>query len=210
MILGFYIFNFPPLSRRFEIVFTDNYQFTRHSIPKPSMSAREKKLLTFLVVAGFVILNFFLYTLYAQKKTQFDNDYNTAKSSLQQAIVFSDSSAQLSEEMDWLAANQPEPAAYQDVQTKLQQFAEVQARNLGLTIKSQELLPTDDGGVHYHRAQIKINLSGEEQALYRWFDAINDPGAFRTAYQIRLSPNAKDDTLIDCSATLAQWFPPST
>ncbi len=174
------------------------------------MSDREKKLLTLLLVAGFLILNFFLYSLYAQKKTQFDNDFNAAKTRLQQAIVFSDSSSQLAEEMTWLAEHEPQPAAYQDVQTKLQQFAETQARNLGLTIKSQELLPTDDSGVHYHRAQIKINLSGQEQALYRWFDAINDPAAFRTAYQIRLSPNAQDDTLIDCSATLAQWFPPST
>ena len=128
---------------------------------------------------------------------------------LQQAIAFQESSVQLSEEMQWLADNEPEPAAYQQVQTKLQQFAESQARNLGLTIKRQELLPTDTGGVHYNRAQVRIDLTGQEQALYRWFDAINDPSAFRTAYQIRLSPN-KDDTQIDCSATLAQWFPPTT
>ncbi len=64
--------------------------------------------------------------------------------------------------------------------------------------------------MHYNRAQVRIDLSGQEQALYRWFDAINDPASFRTAYQIRLSPNGKEDTLIDCSATLAQWFPPAT
>ena len=174
------------------------------------MSSREKNLLALLLVAGFIILSFFLYTLYVQKKNLFDTDFANAKNNLQQAIVQQEMSGQLTEEIDWLAENQIDPIAYQQVQTKLQQFAESQARNLGLTIKRQELLPTDTGGVYYNRAQVRIDLTGQEQALYRWFDAINDPNSFRSALQIRLSPNGKDDTLIDCSATLAQWFPPAT
>lgn len=173
------------------------------------MSEREKKLLMLLLIAGFLIVNFFLYSFYTQKKTLYANDLNSAKARLQQAIAFSESSNQLSEQMVWLAQHQPEPASYQDVQNKLQQFAETQAKSFGLTIKSQELLPTDESGIHYHRAQVKFNLTGQEEALYKWFDAINDPAAFRTTYQIRMSPNAKEDTLIDCSATLSQWFPPA-
>lgn len=173
------------------------------------MSAREKKLLSLFLVAGFLILNFFLYTLYAQKKNSYQIEYEAAKIRLQQAIANQEMSAQLAEEMDWLDKNALEPVAYQEVQTKLQQFAESQARSLGLTIKRQELLPTDTAGVYYHRAQIRIDLTGQEKDLYRWLDAINDPAAYRTAFQIRISPN-QDDTLIDCSATLAQWFPPAT
>jgi hypothetical protein len=174
------------------------------------MSSREKNLLTLLLIAGFLILNFFLFTFYSEKRTTYENDLNAAKATLQQAIVFSESSEQLAEEMEWLAENEPDPASYQDVQTQLQQFAETQARNLGLTIKSQEPLPTDESGVNYHRAQVRINLTGQEEALYKWFDAINDPKAFRTTYQIRMNPNGQDDALIDCSATLSQWFPPTT
>lgn len=174
------------------------------------MSDREKKLLALLLFAGFVILNFFLYTLYTQTKARYTSDLGVAESGLREAITITQSSEQYAGEMEWLASNEPEPSAYQDVQTKLQQFAETQARNLGLTIKSQELLPTDESGTHYHRVQIRINLTGQEQALYRWFDLINDPAAFRTAYQIRLTPNTQDDTLVDCSATLSQWFPPAT
>ncbi|MBG7608214.1 MAG: hypothetical protein IZT59_09340 [Verrucomicrobia bacterium] len=174
------------------------------------MSSREKNLLALLLVAGFIILNFFLYTLYVQKKNLFETGFTTAKNNLQKAIVQQEMSGQLAEEIEWLSQNEPDPIAYQEVQTKLQQFAESQARNLGLTIKRQELLPTDTSGVRYNRAQVRIDLTGQEQALYRWFDAINDPTAFRSAFQIRISPNGKDDTLIDCSATLAQWFTPAT
>lgn len=122
--------------------------------------------------------------------------------------MFRESSSEFAEQMAWLAEKEPKPATYQDTQNALQLFAETQAKNFGLTVKSQEPLPTDDSGVHYHRAQVKINLTGKEEALYKWFDAINDPNIFRTALQIRMTPNSKDDTLIDCSATLSQWFPP--
>lgn len=173
------------------------------------MSDREKKLLSLLLFAGFVILNFFLFTVYSQAKLRYTSDLETAQSDLQQAINFNESSEEFAGEMDWLAANEPEPSVRQDVQNKLQQFAESQARTLGLTVKSQELLPTDDSGAHYHRAQVKISLSGQEKALYKWFDMINDPAAFRTAYQIVMKPNSQDDKLIDCTATLSQWFPPA-
>lgn len=174
------------------------------------MSSREKKLLTLFLVAGFLVVNFFLYTLYVQKRAVFTSELDSAKSQLQQAIAFQNGSEEMQEEMQWLAEHEPEPGVYQTVQTKLQQFTESQARSFGLTIKKQELLPTDTSGVHYNRAQVRIELTGPEQALYRWFDAVNDPAKFRTAYQIRLRANSQDDTQIDCTATVAQWFPPAT
>ena len=172
------------------------------------MSDREKKLLALFLIAGFLIVNFFLYSIYAEKKTLYSNDLDTAKSQLQQAIIFRESSGESAEQMAWLAEHEPKPATYQETQYALQLFAVTQARNLGLTVKSLEPLPTDESGIHYHRAQVKINLSGKEEALYKWFDAINDPNVFRTTYQIRMSPNTKEDSLIDCSATVSQWFPP--
>ncbi|MGJ8644380.1 MAG: hypothetical protein ACSHX9_13310 [Luteolibacter sp.] len=173
------------------------------------MSDREKKLLALLLFAGFFIANLFFFNFYNEKKGAYANDLRDAKDSLQQAIVFSESSASITDEMEWLSTTEPEPSAYQPVQTALQQFAETQARNLGLTVKKLDFLPTDENGAYYHRAQVSINLTGREEALYKWFNIVNDPEAFRSAYQIRLSPNSTDDTLIDCSATLAQWFPPA-
>lgn len=173
------------------------------------MSSREKKLLALLLFAGFFIANLFFFRFYTEKKVAYANDLNSATTRLQQAIMFSESSASITDEMEWLATNEPEPSAYQPVQTSLQQFAETQARTFGLTVKKQELLPTDETGAYYHRAQVRIELTGREEDLYKWFNVVNDPAAFRAAYDIRLSPNSTDDTLIDCNASLAQWFPPA-
>ena len=173
------------------------------------MSDREKKLLALFLIAGFLIVNFFLYSLYNQKKTLYSNELDSAKARLQQAIAFSESSNELAEQMEWLAQNEPKPATFQETQSDLFNFAKSQAKNFGLTVTKDDPLPTDETGIYYHRAQVQINLSGQEKALYEWFDAINDPNVFRCTFQIRMSPNTKDDTLIDCSAILSQWFPPS-
>ena len=74
--------------------------------------------------------------------------------------------------------------------------------------------PTDSTeGRHFHRAKIQLSINGTEEALYRWLDHLNTPDQLRIASSIRMSPNVKDDTKIDCTATIEQWFvplPPST
>ncbi len=172
------------------------------------MSDREKKLLLFFGIAGFAILNFLGFNFAQAQRLKVNSDMAVARQQLDQAEMFRESSEQVLEEMNWLAENEPEPAADQDVQTKLQQFAESKATGNGLTIKSQKSLPTDVTGKHYHRAQFQFVVSGKEDALYRWIDQLNDPKEFRIASQIRLVPNQQDDTKIDCTATVEQWFVP--
>ena len=172
------------------------------------MSDREKKLLLFFAIAGFAILNFLGFNLAQDQRLKVNRDNAEARKQLNMAEMFRDSSAQVTDQMDWLAKHEPAPVAPQDAQTKLQQFAEKFATSSGLTIKSQKPLPTDTSGTHYHIAQIQFVVTGQEDALYRWFDQINVPDQFRIASQIRLSPDTKDDTKIDCTATVQQWFVP--
>ncbi len=172
------------------------------------MSAREKKLLLFFGIAGFVILNFLGFNLAQAQRIKVNRDQAAAREQLNMADMFRESSSQVTDQMDWLDKHEPAPIAPQDAQTKLQQFAEKFAISSGLTIKSQKPMPTDTSGTYYAIAQIQLVVSGQEDALYRWFDQINVPDQFRIASQIRLSPDTKDDTKIDCTATVQQWFVP--
>ncbi len=173
------------------------------------MSPREKKLIIFFAAAGFIVLNFLAYAQFQSKRLEFDRALTEARQQLDTAEMFRASREQVSGEMEWLATHEPEPAANQDVQTKLQQLCEREAKGQGLEIKNQRPLPTDTtSGSHYHRAKIQLTVTGAEDALYRWFDKLNVPDQLRAATNIRLSPNAKDDTKIDCTATIEQWFVP--
>lgn len=173
------------------------------------MSPREKKLLIFFATAGFVVINFLGFGYYQAKQGQFDRALNEARGQLQTAEMFQASREQVAGQMDWLAEHEPEPAANQDIQTRLQQLCEREARGMGLEILNQRPLPTDtETGIHYHRAKMEFRVSGSEEALYRWLDRLNVPTDLRAATSIRLTPNSKDDTKIDCLATIEQWFVP--
>jgi hypothetical protein len=173
------------------------------------MSPREKNLLILFASAGFLVLNFLAFNFYQGKRTAIERSRNEARMKLDTAEMFRASSEQVIDQMEWLAEREPEPAVNQDVQTRLQQLCEREAGSAGLTINSQKPLPTDNAeGRNYHRAKIQLSLTGTEEALYRWFDRVNVPDQFRVATQIKMSPDKKDDTKIDCVATVEQWFVP--
>lgn len=173
------------------------------------MSPREKKLLIFFATAGFLVLNFLGYGMLKTKRMQADRALADARLKLETAERYQASSEQVADEMDWLDEHEPEPAANQDVQTALQQLCEREAKSCSLTIKSQKPLPSDTtAGLHFHRAKLQISVNGTEESLYRWFDRLNNPQNLRVATVIRVSPNQQDDTKIDCTATVEQWFVP--
>lgn len=173
------------------------------------MSPREKNLLIFFAVAGFLVINFLLFGFFSNKRNQVAQQRNLAVQKLETAEMFSESREQVEDEMNWLAEHEPEAAEDQDVQTKLQQLCEKEAKNAGLTVKSQKAMDTDaTEGRYFQRAKFQFTVNGSEDSLYRWFNALNVPDQFRIASSIRISPNKEDDTKIDCVATIEQWFVP--
>lgn len=173
------------------------------------MSPREKKLIIFFAVGGFVVLNFIAYSWYANASAAARNNVHEARLAVERAEILQDSAEEVAAQMEWLIANEPEPVAYQNVQSELQQFVEQRARAAGLTIRGERLLPINDSGIHYHRAGVQIEVTGREQALYTWFDQLKSLEEFRATTSILMNPNREDDTLIDCRAIVEQWFIPA-
>lgn len=175
------------------------------------MSSREKKLLTLFLVAGFVMLNFLGGSYYLAKKEEVALMQEEAERALNTAELFRASRDQAEKEMQWLVQNEPKPAENQDVQVALESYCTVEAGKCKLTIGKLNLQTSDTtAGNHFHRAKIVVEVTGSEASLYEWLDRINVPEKLRRATRLVLSPNAQDDTKIDCKATIEQWFVPAT
>ncbi len=178
------------------------------------MSPREKKLLIFFGAAGFIIINFLAFGFLKNKSLEVQRQRTEAHRKLETAEMFISSREQVADQMNWLAEHEPEPAESQEVQTALHDLCVKEAKTAGLEIKTQKPLPTEaTEGLHYHRAKFQFTVEGPEDSLYRWFDKLNIPEQLRIASSIKISPNAKDDTKIDCTVTFEQYFvplPPST
>jgi type II secretory pathway component PulM len=175
------------------------------------MSPRERNLLLFFAAAGFLVLNLLGFGFIKSKRADLDRKLAVAEQNLATAESFQANAEEVADEMQWLTEHEPAALASQDALTELQQFCESEAQNAGLTIKTQKPLDADQTeGHHYYRAKMQLNLTGREEALYRWLDQINDPARLRATTQLLLKPDPKDDTLIDCTATVDQWFVPAT
>lgn len=173
------------------------------------MSPREKRLIILFALAGFFILNLLGYKLYASLRQDAEGALNQAKIALQGAEVASSNRDSVAPAMEWLETHLPRPADYQTVQSALQNLAETEATNAGLTVRSQRLLDPDQTSTHFHKVKVQLALTGTEQALYRWITSLNAPDKIRSVTRLLLSPNKENDSLIDCTADVEQWFTPA-
>ena len=173
------------------------------------MSPREKKLLTLFAVAGFVIVNLLGLSFYKKKSADMEARLQEARRTLRELELFQASSEERYAEMEWLQQHMPEPAEYENVQTALEAYCKAEANRFRLEIKDFDPLKRGEiKGEHFERAGYRYRVTGMEEDLFRWLDRINMPTQLRASTKLILSPNAQDDTKIDCTAVIEQWFVP--
>lgn len=174
------------------------------------MSDREKKLVLLFGLAAFVLLNAFGVSWFRKQKATLGSQLIAAEGEVQNAEAFSRKFDTVIEEMDWMVEHAPEQRAGQLVASELEQYASNQATTHQLTVKRRAILSNDESGTHFHRAKVEFNVNGMEPALYRWLGRLQMPDQFRAITFLRLSPDTKDDTLIDCTVIVEQWYVPLT
>ena len=180
------------------------------------MSDREKKLLTLFATAMIIIAGFFLVKIYFKKKDEFINKKIAAQGTLDLAKQSETRHAELQDEIEWLAKYEPKEKDPSLVPSDLQKFVEQTATSSGLTIVKQGIIdgshdnvdPAERAGVLYEAARVQITVSGKEQALYQWLDKCHIPNESRIIGSLNLKPNRDDDTLIDCTTVIEQWYAP--
>ena len=172
------------------------------------MNARERRMLILLGVVGFLLLNLFAYRWYKQKKELAKGERARAEIILESANAYSEKEAQVADEIKRMKDHEPQPAAVQEVDSALQKFAQEEALKASLTVKRQKPQTPDREKAHYHRARIEFEVTGTESALYLWLDKLQSPQQFRSVTSLRLSPQRDDDTKIDCTVVIEQWFVP--
>lgn len=172
------------------------------------MSEREKKLAIFFGIALFIVVNFFGYKLFLDERQKSTAGLIKAQNQLKEAKNYQEKYSTVSEEMDWVEGHMPKPKAGQMVQTELEQFMANQAASNQLTVKRRRFLPVAEG-VNFNRAKVEFVVNGMEEGLYRWLDRLQTPDQLRAVTHMQLSPQRDDDTKIDCTVVVDQWFVPA-
>lgn len=173
------------------------------------MSDREKKLVLLFGLAAFVLLNAFGVSWFRKYRDKLEIDLRDAQGEVEMAEAASRKIDTVIEEMDWMADHAPNERNGQLVATELEQYGTNQAKTHQLEAKPT-FLPNDESGQHFHRAKVQFKVTGWESSLYRWLGRLQQPDQFRAITFLRLSPDAKDDKLIDCTVIVEQWYVPES
>lgn len=172
------------------------------------MSNREKKLLTFLLVALAVVVALFGYKWITAKKAALRAEIERHELTLDVAAAAEEARGQIAEEEQWLENHLPEPKEAELAPSALQTFVTTEANRAGLTVKSVRILENNHDGVYFVRARFLISVTGREASLWRWLVSLHNPNEFRAVTTLLLSPNREDDTLIDAEVQVEEWFEP--
>ena len=128
------------------------------------MSPREKKLLIFFAIGGFAVINLLGFNFFAKLQIDIHGKHAKAVTVLKQAEMIRASREEVESQMEWLAKNEPKPSEYQPVLTSLQELAEKEVTAVGLTLKTQKILPTEQtAGLYFHRVKVQLTLVGPEK-----------------------------------------------
>lgn len=173
------------------------------------MSEREKKLLIIFGAGLFLIANFFGFNFLVEETRNADTDKTKATNDLSEAKAYSDLYQSHVDEKEWLEHHTPEPKAQQAVETELVRYMSDFARSSQLTVKPQgQKVLKAEAGKTFTRARAEFKVSGTEANLYRWLHQMQTPDQLRGVTHFVISPQKDDDTQVDCTVTVDQWFIP--
>lgn len=172
------------------------------------MNARERNLLILLGTALFVVANLIGFNWLKGYRATVEKQSKEYAATIEVARFAGEQADAVSSEVDWLAENMAEEKEGELMQTQLQSFVSGRATAAGLSVSKEDIQENATDGVYFERARFRINVSGTEQALYRWLTELHSPKDFRAVTSLRLSPNREDDTKIDAAVQVEQWFPP--
>jgi hypothetical protein len=170
------------------------------------MNKREKSLLTMILVMVVLFAHIWGIKWYLNTSNQKQKEVNELGI---RAASYRDSvntAAMISDEIDWLAAHEPQPSTVEQTESDLLRFLEQSSSKIGVTSRGPKLIPVENDGGMYRRVKIEISANGTEEQIYQWLVAIHQPKAFRAVTQILLKPVPKDETMVSCTLTAEQWL----
>jgi len=174
------------------------------------MNAREKKLLLVLGLISFLVIGLLVVTSYKAAKKQKEIEWEKGAEELarmEKELAAADSQL---EEVEWLSSNNPALGTHGKVGAELATYMENSAKRYHVEIKKrpspQREDPEETGA--FRSARVKVLVAARDGELFRWLTDLQDPKKSRSITFLRISPQRKDATRVDCEMVVTQWFTP--
>lgn len=170
------------------------------------MTEREQKLLIFLGVTFFIILNFVAFSnFYSPAVQKAQAEKRTAESKLRLAESVVSQGEEFEPEIQWLERSGTVETTPQEAQSKLQALLRKQASARNLDIRDSRILPYIPGE-HFDRVRVLFKVTGMEREVFSWLTSIHQVGQRQVVTKMELKPQTNDLTRIEVEIEVEKWI----
>ena len=176
------------------------------------MSSRERNLLLALLAMVFVGGNLLAYKRwYEPRMVRLESLIRQKEEEAERDGGVGNTVDALQNDIDWLTEKEPAPTRAANVKTELAALATREASNSNLTVEKKNFgTSITDEKLNYHLARYSMTVSGSEQNIYNWINAVHEPEKFRAVTYTKIIVLPDDATKARCSIFLDQWYVPET
>lgn len=170
------------------------------------MSEREKKLLLFLGVIFFIILNFIGYSvLYAPAVQAAKNEKTNAELKLKTAESVMALRDAYEPEMAWLTRSGTAATTPLEAQSKLNASLRQQASARQLEIRDSRIIPYQPGE-HFDRVKVLFKVTGMEKNVISWLTSIHQVAQRQVVTKMEFKPQNNDITRVEVEVEVEKWI----
>jgi len=169
-----------------------------------SLSSRERRLMTLLLVAGFVILNFLGYQALAQRRTAALGQQRTLRFDIARLQELQAAKPLADLNTEWVNNHLPAYTDIDQLETHLFNVVTSKAAAAGVDLTKKDPRPTQKDNL-VHRSIMDLEVTAEMESLVTFLHDLQGREDFRFISFLELTPT-KDEERVRCQAQIQQWW----
>ena len=172
-----------------------------------SLTKSEKTLFALCLAVLVLVVGFFVWKNHRTRLAAAQEKIENLQARFTAAVAASGDAPFWKERQAWLDATMPAMADGGQAHSIFLEQLQRTARQRGLTITSPVLLKPE-GGPHHRDLSISLQVTGQDNALFRWLADLQSPEKFQLIKYLLLTPVVGQPTKMACNVTVARLFKP--
>ena len=172
-----------------------------------SLTKSEKTLFAVCIGVLLAVGVFFIWRDHRVRLAAAQEKIGNLKSRFTAAVAASGDAPFWKERQAWLDAAMPAIGDSGQAHSGFLEHLQRTARERGLAVASPVLLKPE-GGPHHRDLSISLQITGPDNALFRWLADLQSPEKFQLVKYLLLTPVAGQPARMACSVTVARLYKP--
>jgi hypothetical protein len=174
---------------------------------KRSLTASEKRLLIICVSVVTSVLLFFAWRNHQTRMTVSRNKIENLQSRFTAAVAAANDAPFWKERQAWLDATMPTTTDAGQAHSGFLEHLQTSARQRGLSVSSPVLLKPE-AGPHHRELPISLQITGPDNAVFRWLADLQSPEKFQLVKYLLLTPASSQRPAMTANVTVARLYKP--